>query len=84
MQARQLNYLVVFIVCIGLESASDVKPSVTVAQGKLAGSWMKTRGGRTVAAFRGVPYAAPPIGELRFKVAIVFCHDYILTCCPVS
>ncbi|XP_054275305.1 juvenile hormone esterase-like isoform X2 [Macrosteles quadrilineatus] len=28
---------------------------------------MKTRGGRQIAAFRGIPYAAPPTKQLRFK-----------------
>lgn len=37
-------------------------PTTTIAAGRLRGRW---EGG--VAAFRGVPYAAPPVGKLRFK-----------------
>lgn len=35
---------------------------------KLSGKEITTRSGRTVFGFLGVPYAAPPIGDLRFKV----------------
>lgn len=38
------------------------KPQVKTTAGELAGGWEGE-----VAVFRGVPYAAPPVGELRFK-----------------
>lgn len=38
-------------------------PEVTVAQGRLRGRW-KARG--QVAVFKGVPFAAPPVGERRW------------------
>ncbi|XP_052133458.1 venom carboxylesterase-6-like [Frankliniella occidentalis] len=44
-------------------------PEVAVATGRLSGKWMSTRDGRAIAAFEGVPYAVPPLGELRFKRA---------------
>ena len=37
---------------------------VEVEQGRLAGRW-KARG--SVAVFRGIPYAAPPVGDLRWR-----------------
>lgn len=40
-------------------------PLVEIAQGKLAG----TREG-TNAVFRGIPYAAPPVGELRWRAPV--------------
>jgi len=33
----------------------------------LSGSHLTSRSGRTFAAFRGVPYAKPPVADLRFK-----------------
>lgn len=36
--------------------------------GTLRGTHMQTKKGRLVDAFVGVPFAEPPVGELRFKV----------------
>lgn len=44
-------------------------PVVEVGQGTLVGKYGSTRGGREYAAFMGIPYALPPIGDLRFKVS---------------
>ena len=47
-------------------------PVVTVEEGSLAGQWEHAlhgeAGGVKYAAFRGVPFAAPPVDALRFKV----------------
>lgn len=45
-------------------------PEVRVKEGILQGQWLPVAKGETekqFAAFRGIPYAAPPIDELRFK-----------------
>lgn len=41
-------------------------------QGALRGVWVLGAAGTGIkfAAFRGIPYAAPPVGPLRFKVSI--------------
>ncbi|RVE42264.1 hypothetical protein evm_013072 [Chilo suppressalis] len=53
------------------EHGTNVSPSsepVTVTpSGSIRGSWLQTRRGRRVQAYRGVRYAAPPTGELRFQ-----------------
>lgn len=36
--------------------------------GEIFGSRMTSSSGRKFSAFRGVPYAEPPVGQLRFKV----------------
>lgn len=41
--------------------------SVQVQQGKVAGVVEKLPNGGSFFAFRGIPYAEPPVGELRFK-----------------
>ncbi|XP_043525690.1 esterase FE4-like [Frieseomelitta varia] len=43
------------------------KPVVTVQQGKLEGAELKSALGLSYLAFRGIPFAAPPVGDLRFK-----------------
>ncbi|XP_063229237.1 juvenile hormone esterase-like isoform X1 [Bacillus rossius redtenbacheri] len=49
------------------EAAGD-QPVVRTAQGRLKGSVMQSRLGRNIYAFRGVRFAEPPLGELRFKL----------------
>lgn len=45
------------------------QPIVTTPSGKIKGSWMTSRRGREFQAYRGIRYAEPPVGELRFQVA---------------
>ncbi|XP_073975369.1 carboxylic ester hydrolase-like isoform X4 [Rhodnius prolixus] len=40
---------------------------VNTAQGQLRGREFKSRNGRKVAAFSGIPFAKPPLGPLRFQ-----------------
>ena len=42
-------------------------PMVTTAGGIISGTWLsKNAGTSAVAEFRGIPYAAPPVGDLRW------------------
>lgn len=41
---------------------------VTVEQGKLRGSKLFSRNGTEYRSFLAIPYAKPPLGELRFQV----------------
>jgi bile salt-stimulated lipase len=43
-------------------------PKVETSLGKLRGYYKKSENGRLYAAYEGIPYALPPIGELRFSV----------------
>jgi Carboxylesterase family len=47
-------------------------PKVTIAQGTLVGKTMPSRQGNKIFAFQGIPYAAPPVGQLRFMVGFCF------------
>uniref|UniRef100_T1HHP2 Carboxylic ester hydrolase n=1 Tax=Rhodnius prolixus TaxID=13249 RepID=T1HHP2_RHOPR len=41
---------------------------VNTTQGQLRGREFKSRNGRKVAAFSGIPFAKPPLGQLRFQL----------------
>ncbi|XP_044758909.1 uncharacterized protein LOC123316758 [Coccinella septempunctata] len=70
---------VFLLVCIGLALARpDVKtvinngmtPIVSSPLGQYQGTLMTTRLGKQIFSFKGIPYAQPPINELRFKPAV--------------
>ncbi|XP_075986140.1 carboxylic ester hydrolase-like [Anticarsia gemmatalis] len=48
-------------------SPSEEAPVARSEFGTFRGSWMETRRGRQFQAYRGIRYAEPPVGELRFK-----------------
>jgi triacylglycerol lipase len=46
-------------------------PSVLIGQGMIVGAVLRDASApQTVEAFRGIPYALPPVGDRRFKPAI--------------
>ncbi|XP_038216933.1 venom carboxylesterase-6-like [Zerene cesonia] len=63
-----LVLLFVLAVCTSGEEAA--RPEVRTPLGPLRGFHMSTRRGRRISAFTGVPYAEPPVGELRFKAPV--------------
>ncbi|KAG8034169.1 hypothetical protein G9C98_001253 [Cotesia typhae] len=57
------------------DSDFDSRPIVYTQQGRLRGIKKKNVDGSSYYyAFHGVPYAKPPLGNLRFKV---LCFDFI-------
>jgi hypothetical protein len=62
---RQIAAL--FLVLTVAEALRDC--FVNTRLGAVKGSTEKSRNGKPFCSFRGIPYAAPPIGELRFKVS---------------
>lgn len=59
--------IAVFVLCSLRQcSADDVRPAVIINTGQVTGKQIQV-GGQTIDAFLGIPYAEPPIGELRFQ-----------------
>jgi len=52
------------LICV---QAMSIQPTVCIGSGSLIGSKMLSTEGRVFLAFRGIPYAQPPVGPLRFK-----------------
>ncbi|XP_043271072.1 venom carboxylesterase-6-like [Venturia canescens] len=61
-----MSVLIIFIVTVEISFAA-VSPIVQIKNGTLEGIVVKSRNGREIASFRGIPYAQPPVGELRFE-----------------
>ena len=45
--------------------------TVSLSKGKLRGARLDYDFGQYYYAFKGIPYARPPVKELRFKVSII-------------
>ncbi len=56
---------VLLFVLVSLSGASQAAPQVTVQGTRIDGIWSTTQ--PSVAEFRGLPYAIPPLGARRFK-----------------
>lgn len=45
---------------------------VKLSKGKIKGQILKSRNGRPYYSYTGIPYAKPPVNELRFKVIYTY------------
>ena len=61
---------------------SELPPLVTTRIGQIRGWQLKSSQGRPFLAFRGIPYAKPPTGDLRFRVSFATADEnYIFVVC---
>lgn len=49
--------------------------TITIAQGTLLGGKSKSRNGTEYRSFLGIPYAKPPVGQLRFQVGLIILNN---------
>ena len=63
-----LCYSIVHIL-IGADGFWLTEPMIATPLGNIIGSLMYSASGRRFQSFRGIPYALPPIGKLRFKAS---------------
>ncbi|KAF2885849.1 hypothetical protein ILUMI_20322, partial [Ignelater luminosus] len=61
--------VIAFVLLPFVYSDEDIL-KIKIEQGVLQGKYAQTLKGRTFSSFTGIPYAKPPIGELRFKRSI--------------
>ncbi|KAF5288891.1 hypothetical protein FQA39_LY03770 [Lamprigera yunnana] len=69
--AITMKLLSLLVTCFIVSShQSGAGPQVTVQQGKIQGKYWTSRGGKKFSAFLSIPYAEPPLGDLRFKAPV--------------
>lgn len=64
----RLKMWAVTIICIVFLSAAICDPVVRTKKGAIRGQTSKSRDGRDFHSFTAVPFAKPPVDELRFMV----------------
>lgn len=67
-----LCFLCLFVVDFALGSVSETLKVQLNHGGVLVGRHLETTKGRHIRSFLGVPYAKPPVDDLRFKVRILY------------
>jgi para-nitrobenzyl esterase len=61
---KELSLFLLTCMFSGFVSCKDSNPVVTIEGGKVVGVQTQTEG---VIAYKGIPFAAPPVGDLRWK-----------------
>ena len=61
--------MLLLILLVAAVQGEDV--TVSLSKGKLRGARLDYDFGQYYYAFKGIPYARPPVKELRFKVSII-------------
>jgi len=56
------------LAALALSCVRAERPRVKTTLGDLEGVWQTSAKGLQYAAFMGIPYAQPPVGDLRFEV----------------
>lgn len=62
-----LVLLLFFGLCCA-RTSNDLK--VRVDDGRIIGRYLTSESGRTIRSFMGIPYAKPPVGDLRFRAPV--------------
>lgn len=61
------KFVYLIFVCVTIKCLVAQNVIVSIPLGSIRGTTLQSRGGRDYYSFRGIRYAEPPIGELRWK-----------------
>jgi para-nitrobenzyl esterase len=61
---KKLSLFLLILISLALASCSDSNPVLTIEGGRVTGVQTQTKG---IIAYKGIPFAAPPVGDLRWK-----------------
>jgi para-nitrobenzyl esterase len=61
---KNLSFFFLIFMLLALVSCRDTNPVLTIEGGKVKGVKTPTRG---IVVYKGIPFAAPPVGNLRWK-----------------
>lgn len=69
------------ILCSLIIYTNSQDPLLSIENGEIRGLYMQTRLNQQFAAFRGIPYAQSPTGNLRFVVStlLIFKNHYYMS-----
>lgn len=63
-----LGYFGYFVLSASLGALKESKELlINTSNGAVQGRYMKSNTGHTIRAFMGIPFAEPPVNDLRFK-----------------
>lgn len=66
---------------MGVQTNSNDEPTlVRIEQGQLRGKVLSSVRDVQYFSYKGIPYAKPPIGELRFKVRLILFTKSVYIC----
>lgn len=69
--SKILKVLFLILLVLGLCAARLSKDlRVRIDDGRVIGRHLTSESGRTIRAFMGIPYAEPPVGNLRFRAPV--------------
>ena len=64
-----MRLFAICLACVATTLCEDIM--VNLSKGKLRGARLDYDFGQYYYAFKGIPYARPPVKELRFKVVVL-------------
>nr|XP_018910757.1 PREDICTED: esterase FE4-like [Bemisia tabaci] len=74
-----VQYGTVFLMlCVLCENLFCKIVEINTKSGKILGTTVRARDGRCIRCFRGIPYAQPPVGDLRFKAPVPVNNSYVI------